>query len=93
MVKKLKNKLTRSGNTNTNITNSWMIVVTQKIMEIAVDDQQIMEVFTVLAENRLSLADKIGRNPYFPEDLKQQWLNLEAKHQFILSTLLQHRDV
>jgi len=70
-----------------------MIVVTQKIMEIAADDDQIMEVFTVLAENRLSLAEKIGRNPYFPEDLKQQWLNLEAHHQCILSALLRHQDL
>jgi len=89
MVKKLKSKLAKNGNINTNITNSWMIVVTQKILEIAFDDESIMEAFTVLAEHRLSLADRISRNPLFPEDLKYQWLNLEARHHFILSSFLQ----
>jgi len=92
MVKKLKSKLTRSGNSNTNITQSWMIVVTQKIIEIAINDEQIMEVFTVLAENKFHLTDKIIRNPYFPEDLKHQWLLLEGQFQCILSSLLQHQD-
>jgi len=91
MVKKLKTKLAKNGNINTNITNSWMIVVTQKILEIAMNDDSIMEAFTVLAEHRLSLADRITRNPLFPEDLKSLWLNLEARHHFILSSFL-HAD-
>jgi hypothetical protein len=90
MIKKLKTKLSKNGNLN--VTNSWMIVVTQKIFEVAIDDDTIMEAFTILAENRLSLAERISRNPQFPEDLKHTWLNLEARHQYILSTFIKHEN-
>uniref|UniRef100_A0A6B2L153 UDENN domain-containing protein n=1 Tax=Arcella intermedia TaxID=1963864 RepID=A0A6B2L153_9EUKA len=90
MIKKLKSKMNRNTSNDASITRSWMIVVTQKIIELATDDDQLMEVFTILAENRLSLAEKIAKIPSFPEDLKQQWLNIEARQQFVLSELLKH---
>lgn len=66
----------------------WILTVAKKIIELAVDDDQVMEIFSLLTHHKIQLVDLIMRSLNFPADVKKDILQIVDKQNNLINSML-----